>query len=134
MKKKKQHFFFRMWLKMPHDVSTKKKVSVVDRVFKKLQNNFHQNWSTFHVKILVQRHYVFLTLEKNTKIFIFFSPPEKCEKMSKNKNFKKKNKYIFFRKKNIFLIFFGILIFSWKTDKLDQKNGTKFWKHVFTGY
>jgi hypothetical protein len=81
-----------MWLQMPqHDVS-KKKVSVVERVLKKLQKIFHKSWSTFHVKILVQRHYVFLTLEKNTKIFIFSSPPEKCEKMSKNKNFKKRNK------------------------------------------
>ena len=132
-KKKNSIFFFRMWLQMPHDVSKKKKVSVVERVFKKLQKHFHQSWSTFHVKILVQRHYVFLTLEKNTKIFIFFSPPEKCEKMSKNKNFKKKINTFFFEKK-YFFDFFGILIFSWKTDKLDQKTGTKCCKHVFTWY
>ena len=90
-KKKKQHFFFsNVAPEVTWCLKKKKKVSVVERVFKKLQKNFHQSWSTFHVKILVQRHYVFLTLEKNTKIFIFFSPPEKCEKMSKNKNFKKK--------------------------------------------
>ena len=34
---------------------------------------------------------------------------------------KKKNKYIFFSKKKYFFDFFVILIFSWKTDKFDQK-------------
>ena len=131
-KKKKTAFFFFECGSRCHMMSQKKKkVSVVDRVFKKLQKNFHQSWSTFHVKILVQRHYVFLTLKKNTKIFIFFSPPEKCEKMSKNKNFKKKINTFFFEKK-YFFDFFGILIFSWKTDKLDQKTGPKCCKHVFT--
>ena len=38
----------------------------------------------------------------------------------KKQKIRKKNKYIFFRKK-IFFDFFVILIFSWKTDKSDQK-------------
>ena len=40
--------------------------------------------------------------------------------MSKNKKFKKKINTFFFEKK-IFFDFFVILIFSWKTDKSDQK-------------
>ena len=93
-------FFFRLVKNMGMNLKQIKIFSVVEIVFNKLQKKFHQIWSTFHVKILVQRHYVFLTLEKNTKISTF-SPPEKCEKMSKTKN-SKKNKYIFFRKKTFF--------------------------------
>ena len=40
---------------------------------------------------------------------------------AKKQKIKKKNKYIFFRKKKYFFDCFVILIFSWKTDKLDQK-------------
>ena len=43
------------------------------------------------------------------------------ENVKKQKIQKKKINTFFFRKKNIFLIFFVILIFSWKTDKSDQK-------------
>ena len=41
--------------------------------------------------------------------------------MSENKKFKKKINTFFFRKKKYFFDFFVILIFSWKTDKFDQK-------------
>ena len=43
------------------------------------------------------------------------------ENVKKQKIQKKKNKYIFFSKKKYFFDFFVILIFSWKTDKSDQK-------------
>ena len=39
----------------------------------------------------------------------------------KKQKIQKKNKYIFFSKKKYFFDFFVILIFSWKTDKSDQK-------------
>ena len=39
----------------------------------------------------------------------------------KKQKIQKKNKYIFFSKKKYFFDFFVILIFSWKTDKFDQK-------------
>ena len=39
----------------------------------------------------------------------------------KKQKIKKKNKYIFFSKKKYFFDFFVILMFSWKTDKFDQK-------------
>jgi hypothetical protein len=39
----------------------------------------------------------------------------------KKQKIQKKNKYIFFSEKKHFFDFFAILIFSWKTDKFDQK-------------
>ena len=62
----------------------------------------------------------FFLWKKTQKFSSFFYLLKNARKCQKTKNSKKKNKYIFFRKK-IFFDFFVILIFSWKTDKSDQK-------------
>jgi hypothetical protein len=83
---------------------------------------FHKSWSTFHVKMLVQRHYVFLNLEKNTKIFTFFHLPKNARKCQKTKNSKTK----------IFFWFFWNSHFFMENRQIGPNTGLKFREHVFT--
>ena len=134
-KKQKQtaFFFFRMWFQMSHDVSKKKKsfsrlfspYKAPKRFLLKLVNFSCQNFSSKTLRIFDFR-------KKHKNFYFFFTSWKMRENVKKQKLQKKINTFFF--KKKYFFDFCGILIFSWKTDKLDQKIGPKYWKHVFTWY
>ena len=105
-------FFFQIGSKHRHESQKSKK-------------NFHQNWSTFHVKILVQRHYVnFFCRKKTQKFSSFFYLLKNARKCQKTKNSKKK----------IFFWFFCNSHFFMENRQIRPKTGQKCWQHMFTWY
>ena len=121
-------FFFKLVQNMDMNLKKKKKISVVAIVCKKLKKHFHQSWSTFHVKMLVQRHYVNFTCRKKTQKFsFFFHLLKNARKCQKTKTSKKKKNTFFFEKKIFFWFFLEFSFFHGKqtnwTKKLAQNAG-----------
>ena len=129
-----QFFFFQIGSKHQHEPQKNKKIfSRSNSLLKAPKKIFHSNWLTFHVKILVQRHYVNFFCRKKTQKFSSFFTSWKMRENVKKQKIQKKINTFFFRKKNIFLIFCNSHFFM-ENRQIRPKTGQKCWQHMSTWY